>query len=74
MVAVSVEALLDAPCPRVGLTITGLGIGDSVVSVWRTADGERNPVRGARRMVAVDSDYLIDYDAPLGALSRMRLR
>jgi len=66
MVAVSVEALLDAPCPRVGLTITGLGIGDSVVSVWRTADGERNPVRGARRMVAVDSDYLIDYDAPLG--------
>jgi len=66
MVAVSVEALLDAPCPRVGVTITGLGIGDSVVSVWRTEDGERNPVRGARRMLAVDSDYLIDYDAPLG--------
>jgi len=66
MVAVSVEALLDAPCPRVGVTITGLGIGDSVVSVWRTADGERNPVRGARRILAVDSDYLIDYDTPLG--------
>lgn len=66
MVAVTVEALMDAPCPRVGLTITGLGVGDSVVSVWRSADGERSPVRGARRVTLVDSAYLIDYDAPLG--------
>jgi len=67
MVAVSVEAFPDyAPCPRVGVTITGLGVGDSVVSVWRTADGEREPVRGARRVTLVDSAYLIDYDAPLG--------
>lgn len=66
MVAVTVEALVDAPCPRVGLTITGLGIGVSVVSVWRTADGERNPVRGARRAVMNDAGYVIDYDAPLG--------
>lgn len=66
MVAVTVEALLDAPCPRVGVTITGLGIGDSVVSVWRSADGLREPVRGARRVTLVDSAYLIDYDAPLG--------
>ena len=66
MVAVSIEALVDAPCPRVGVTITGLGVGDSVVSVWRSADGERNPVRGARRVTLVDSAYLVDYDAPLG--------
>jgi hypothetical protein len=66
MVAVTVEALVDAPCPRVGVTITGLGVGDSVVSVWRSADGLREPVRGARRVSLVDSTYLIDYDAPLG--------
>lgn len=65
MVAVSVEALVDAPCPRVGVTVTGLGIGDSVVSVWRSADGLREPVRGARRTLMVDSAYVIDYDAPL---------
>ena len=66
MVAVTVEALVDAPCPRVGVTITGLGVGDSVASVWRSADGLREPVRGARRVSLVDSTYLIDYDAPLG--------
>jgi len=66
MVAVVVEALIDAPCPRVGITITGLGVGNSSVSVWRSADGLREPVRGARRVALVDSTYLIDYDAPLG--------
>jgi len=66
MATVTVEALLDAPCPRAGLTITGLGVGESVVSVWRTADGERNPVRGARRAVMNDATFLVDYDAPLG--------
>jgi len=66
MVAVVIEAMVDEPCPRVGLTITGLGVGNSVVSVWRTADGERNPVRGARRAGMVDSAYIVDYDVPLG--------
>lgn len=66
MVAVVVEALLDAPAPRVGLTVTGLGVGVSVVSVWRTADGERLPVRGARRTQLNDAAYLIDWDVPLG--------
>lgn len=64
--AVTVEPLLDAPCPRVGVTITGLGTGQSVVSVWRTADGERNPVRGARRATMSDAAYVVDFDAPLG--------
>lgn len=66
MVAVTVEALLDAPCPRVGVTITGLGIGDSVVTVWRTADGEREAVRGARRATMTDANFITDYAAPLG--------
>lgn len=67
MVAVSVEAFPDfAPCPRVGVTITGLGVGDSVVSVWRTAGGEREPVQGYRRYRMSDAEYVIDYAAPLG--------
>jgi len=66
-VGVSVSALLDAPCPRVGVTVTGLGASSaSVVSVWRVADGERNPVRGARRATMTDSSYVVDFDAPLG--------
>lgn len=66
MVAVSVEALLSAPCPRVGVTVTDLGVGDSVVSVWRTADGLRESVRGARRVAMNDASYVEDWDAPLG--------
>ena len=64
---VSVAAFISDPCPRVGVTITALGtMSESVVSVWRTADGERFPVRGARRVTMSDSAYLVDYDAPIG--------
>ena len=67
MAAVSVEAFPDfSPCPRVGVTVTGLSVGNSIISVWRTADGERSPVRGARRVPMNDAGYVIDYDAPLG--------
>jgi len=66
MVVVVAEALVDAPAPRVGLTLTGLGVGDSLVSVWRTADGEREPVRGGRRVTLTDAAFLVDWDAPLG--------
>jgi hypothetical protein len=67
MVAVSVEAFPEFnPTPRVGITITDLTVGASVVSVWRIADGAREPVRGARRADMSDSDYVIDYDVPLG--------
>lgn len=67
MAVVSVEPFPDfAPCPRAGVTVTGLGIGESVVSVWRTADGERSSVRGARRTVMNDGAYVMDYDVPLG--------
>lgn len=66
MVHIIADALLDAPAPRVGLTVAGLAVGDSLVSVWRTADGERSPVRGARRVIMNDAAYVIDWDAPLG--------
>lgn len=66
MVAVIAEAIMDAPCDRAGLTITDLGIGNSVVTVWRTADGERMPVRGARRVVMNDASYVVDWDVALG--------
>ena len=57
---------MDSPVDRAGITITGLGIGDSVVTLWRLADGERNPVRGARRATMRDASYVVDWDAPLG--------
>lgn len=65
MPAINAEAVLDSPCPRAGITVTGLGVGDSVITVWRTADGERHPVRGARRLSLIDSGYITDWDAPL---------
>ena len=65
MVAVLVDEVTGG-APAVQLTITGLGIGDSVVSVWRTADGVRSPVRGARRARMNDADIVTDYDVPLG--------
>ena len=66
MVAVTVEALMGAPCDRAGITITGLGIGNSVVTVWQLADGARNPVPGYRRVVMNDATYLTDFYCPLG--------
>ena len=66
MVAVVAEAILAAPCDRAGITITGLGVGESKVTVWRIADEERNPVRGASRATMNDATYLVDWDAPLG--------
>lgn len=65
MVAIALEALLDAPCPRVGITITNLGLSDSVVTVWRTSDGVRDPVQGYRRTSQNDATYLVDYFVPL---------
>jgi len=66
MVAVLAEALPPAPGPRAGVTITGLGIGDSVVTLWQVADGIRNPVPGYRRMPMNDAAFVTDYYVPLG--------
>lgn len=64
-VAVSAEALPGGPAPKAGITVTGLGVGDSVVTVWRTVDDERSPVRGGRRVVMNDAGFVTDWDAPI---------
>jgi hypothetical protein len=57
----------DAPCPRIAVTITGLTTGtDNTVTLWRTADGERNPVRGTKGLTVNGSTAVTDYEAPLG--------
>lgn len=66
MTVLTCEALVDEPCPRVEITISGLGLSPSTVSLWRIEDGVRSPVRGARRVSMVDADFVTDYDAPLG--------
>ena len=68
MSGLSVQAFIDAPCPRVGITVDGLSAsGPSRVTVWRsTAGGQRRKVRGWDRRQVYGSDYAIDYEAPLG--------
>ena len=61
----TLEALTDAPCPRVRVTITGLGTTPVVLRVTRTVANEAATVPGARARDSVDSDVLIDYAAPL---------
>lgn len=63
---VTVTPKTDAPCPRVEVTVDGLSTGTTVFNVWRTADGVRKVVRGARNRSTVGSDFLVDYEAPLG--------
>ncbi|WP_422758294.1 hypothetical protein [Paenarthrobacter sp. C1] len=64
MVAVTAEELTPDPAPKAGITITGLGVGASIVNVWRTADGRRKPVRGARRILMNDASFVTDWDVP----------
>ncbi|CAN7465955.1 hypothetical protein LJR013_003190 [Pseudarthrobacter oxydans] len=66
MVAVLVEPHLEDPCAWAGITITDLGVGDSVVSVWRIADGEREEVQGYRRYPMNDGAFVEDWAVPLG--------
>lgn len=65
---ITVEVMLDAPCPRVGITVTGLSpTAESTITLWRTTAGEgRSPVRGLRRAVVVDATYVQDFEVPLG--------
>ncbi|WP_314325431.1 hypothetical protein [Paenarthrobacter ilicis] len=64
MVAVTAEMLPPGPGPKAGITVTGLGVGNSLVNVWRTADEERKPVRGGRRITMNDGGFVTDWDAP----------
>lgn len=58
-------AKLDAPCDRVEITITDLHASTHNVTLWRTADGRRKPVRSYRRVNVVGSDFTTDYEVPL---------
>jgi hypothetical protein len=55
----------STPSPNVVVTFTDLDPATDVVNVWRTVDGKRRPVRGARRRSVVGSDFVTDYEAPL---------
>lgn len=59
------EALTDAPCPRVRLTITGLGLSMVSVRITRSVGGVPLTVPGALAWEVVDSGVLTDYAAPL---------
>lgn len=63
---ITVVTKTDAPCERAEITVTDLWPGNSTVNVWRTADNKRAAVRGARRRVMVGSDFVADYEMPLG--------
>lgn len=61
----SLEALTDAPCPRVRITLTGLGGTAVTVRITRTVAGAALVVPGALAWELVDSGVLVDYAAPL---------
>jgi len=66
---ISVVGLVDAaPCPRAGITVTGLStVTPSVINIWRSVAGEsRTIVRGMRNFSVTDSTYVVDYEVPLG--------
>lgn len=63
--AIALVAKTDAPCPRVEVTITDLTPTANTVTVWRSADGKRQAVRGARKRTMTASDFVVDYEAPL---------
>lgn len=65
MVAVAVEVLPPAPGPRAGITITALGVGDSLVTVWRICDGIRESLPGYRREPMNDAAFVTDYYVPV---------
>lgn len=63
----------DAPGDRVEVTITDLHPSTHSVTLWRTADGERNAVRNYRRVEVVGSDFFTDYEVPLKRLVNYEL-
>ncbi|MGH3998724.1 MAG: hypothetical protein ACRDTJ_14860, partial [Pseudonocardiaceae bacterium] len=56
----------DDPCDRVEVTITDLTPTENTVTVWRTSDGKRQAVRESRGRTKVTSDFIVDYEVPLG--------
>jgi hypothetical protein len=54
------------PTPRVEVTITDMSPTANTVTLWRTADGKRQAVRGFRKKELVTSSFVIDNEPPLG--------
>jgi hypothetical protein len=63
----------DAPGDRVEVTLTDLHPSTHNVTLWRTADGERMPVRSYRKVDVVGSDFFVDYEVPLKRLVNYEL-
>jgi len=73
MAVVTAEALMDSPADRAGITITGLGVGTSLVTLWQIADGNRIPVQGFEASTMNDAAYVTDHFCPLGRDVRYEL-
>lgn len=56
----------DAPTDRIIITVADLVPGDSLVNLWRTADGRRATVAGAKHWIVNTSNAITDYAPPLG--------
>jgi hypothetical protein len=56
----------STPSPNVSITYQDFDLGTNQINVWRTVDGKRRPVRGARHRNVVGSDFVVDYEAALG--------
>jgi hypothetical protein len=54
-----------APCDRVTVTVADLPATPQTVTIWRTADGERQAIRGYRKIEVVSSDSVDDFEAPM---------
>jgi len=67
VVALVAKPLFD-PTPRVEITITDFTPTTNQVTLWRTADGKRKPVRGFRNKEVVAADSTTDFEVPLGRL------
>lgn len=69
----TLTALSDAPTDRVQIQITDMIPQTCQVTVWRTADGKRAPVRSYRKVNVIGSDSTVDFEAPLGRLTQYDL-
>lgn len=64
----TLENFTDDPTDRVEVTIEDLIPTTHTVTVWRTSDGKRRPLRGYRGVEIVGSDFVVDYEPPLNQL------
>lgn len=63
--SITLLAKNDPPTDRVVVTVADLAPGDSTVNLWRTADGIRKAVAGAKHWTVNGSNAITDYAPPL---------